>query len=126
VVEVADLPPPPGVRQGSGRALPIAPVEARAEALAAVPPLRLPEAVARTAPRPGRLMVQLDTFDEYRYAVAQRAKMATSGAVIVPIVDGRRHRFRVEIGPMPDVARADSVLNAALASGVPDARIVVD
>jgi hypothetical protein len=71
-------------------------------------------------------MVQLDTFDEYRYAVAQRAKMATSGAVIVPIVDGRRHRFRVEIGPMPDVARADSVLNAALASGVPDARIVVD
>lgn len=125
-VEVAELMPLPGVRQGNGRALPVASVRPPVEAVAVAPPLRLPEAVTQTVPRPGRLVVQLDTFDEYRYAAVQRARMASTGARIVSIPDGRRRRFRVEIGPLPDVAHADAVLEKALASGVPDARIVVD
>jgi rare lipoprotein A len=125
-VEVAELPPPPGVRQGNGRTLPGAAVAAPAQAPAAAPPLRLPETVTRTAPRPGQLMVRLDTFEEYQYAAVQRAKMSAAGAHIVSIVEGRTHQFRVEIGPLADVAQADAVLEQALASGVPDARIVVD
>ena len=124
--EVAELPPPPGVRQGNGRALPAAAVAAPAVGPAAAPPLRLPETVGQTVPSPGRLMVQLDTFDQYQYAVAQRARMAAAGARIVHVRDGRTTRFRVEIGPLPDVAHADSVMETALASGIPDARIVVD
>jgi peptidoglycan lytic transglycosylase len=125
-VQVAELPPPPGVRQGSVRALPAAPVAGPVEATAAVPPLRLPEAVTQTVPRPGRLMVRLDTFDEYQYAAVERAKMSAAGAQIVSVVDHRTHHFRVEIGPLPDVAHADAVLEQALGSGIPDARIVVD
>jgi rare lipoprotein A len=124
-VEVAELPPPPGVRQGNGRALPVA-VAGPAEAVAVAPPLRLPEAIIQTVPRPGQLMVQLDTFDEYQYAAVERAKMSAAGARIVSVVDRRMHQFRVEIGPLPDVAHADAVLEQALASGIPDARIVVD
>jgi rare lipoprotein A len=125
-VEVAELAPPPGVRQGNGRALPITPVAGPAEAPTAVPPMRLPETVAQTVPRPGQLMVELDTFEEYKYAAVQRAKMGGAGARIVSIVDGRTHQFRVEVGPLADVAHADAVLEQALASGIPDARIVVD
>jgi rare lipoprotein A len=75
---------------------------------------------------PGQLVVRLDTFDEYQYAAVQRARMANAGARIVPLFEGRAHRFRVEVGPLPDLARADAVLDQALASGIPDARIVVD
>jgi rare lipoprotein A len=71
-------------------------------------------------------MVELDTFEEYQYAAVQRAKMASAGARIVSMADGRTHRYRVEVGPLPDAAHADAVLDQALASGIPDARIVVD
>jgi rare lipoprotein A len=125
-VQVAELPPPQGVRQDSARALPAAPVARPVEAAPAAPPLRLPEAVTQGVPRPGQLMVRLDTFDEYQYAAVERAKMSAAGAQIVSIVDHRTHQFRVEIGPLPDVAHADAVLEQALASGIPDARIVVD
>jgi rare lipoprotein A len=125
-VQVAELAPPPGVRQGGGAALPAAPVAGPAQAVVAPPPMRLPEMVTQTAPRPGQLMVELDTFEEYQYAAVQRAKMAAAGARIVSSVDGRTRRFRVEVGPLPDVAHADAVLDQALASGIPDARIVVD
>jgi rare lipoprotein A len=125
-VEVAELLPPPGVRQGAGRALPAAPVVTPVRDVTVAPPLRLPEAVTQTVAQPGQLMVRLDTFDDYQYAAVQRAKMGGSGAQIVTIVDGRRQRFRVEVGPLPDAAHADAVLERAFGSGIPDARIVVD
>ena len=88
--------------------------------------MRLPEVVFQTPPRPGRLMVLLDTFEDYQYAAMQRARMAGAGARIVSSTEGRTHRFRVEIGPLADIAHADIVLDQALVSGIPDARIVVD
>jgi rare lipoprotein A len=125
-VEVAELAPPPGVRQGNGRALAVAGVASRRDAPIAAPPMRLPEAVVQTPPRPGRLVVNLDTFDEYQYADVQRARMAAAGARIVSVFQGRSRQFRVEVGPLSDVARADAVLEQARASGVLDAKIVVD
>jgi rare lipoprotein A len=125
-VEVAELAPPPGVRQGNGRPLPAANVAAAEPVGTQAPPMRPPEAVVQTTPQPGRLMVRLDTFDDYQYAAVQRAKMGRYGAYVVSRMEGRTHRFRVEVGPMADVAQADAVLDQALASGIPDARIVVD
>jgi rare lipoprotein A len=125
-VEVAALPPPPGVREGGGRRLSAVAAVGPQAVAAAAPAMRLAEELTQTEARPGRLMVRLDTFDEYRYAAAQHAKMASAGAVIVSVVHGRSHQFRVEIGPVADVARADAVLDQALASGIPDARIIID
>ena len=124
--EVAELAPPPGVRQSDRQVLPATRVVAAAQFQAAAPPLRLPEIIGQTVARPGRLIVRLDSFDEYHYAAAQRAKMAADGARIVSVLNGRTRRFRVDVGPLPDIARADAVLDQALASGIPDARIVVD
>ena len=71
-------------------------------------------------------MVQLDTFQEYVYASQQQAKMSAYGSRIVTFVQSRRRQYRVEIGPIPDVDRADAILLQALNDGIPDARIVVD
>nr|WP_294508456.1 RlpA-like double-psi beta-barrel domain-containing protein [uncultured Rhodopila sp.] len=125
-VEVADLPPPPGIRQGGGRAVGETATPRLEATPSAPPPMRLPETVTRTEPRPGRLMVRLDTFDHRQYAAVEQAKMAAAGAVIVPIRQGRTRQYRVEIGPVPDVAHADAILDQALLSGIPDARIIVD
>jgi rare lipoprotein A len=125
-IEVAELPPPPGIRQAAGHAVPVFAAERPEAAPPAAPPMRLPEALTQTEPRPGRLMVRLDTFDEYRYAAIQQARMAAAGAVIVSVAQGRSRQFRVEIGPLPTIARADAVLDQALASDIPDARIIVD
>lgn len=125
-IEVAALPPPPGVRQGNSRTPPALTVAAAARAVMAAPPMRLPEAITQTTPHPGRLMVRLDTFENYQYAAVQRARMDGAGARIKSVTDRRTPVFRVEIGPFPDAAHADAVLEQALASGIPDARIVVD
>ncbi len=124
-VEVAELAPPPGIRQGNGRLLPKT-IATAPEQTTAAPPMRLPESVTQTTPRPGKLMVRLDTFDDYQYASVQRAKMGWNNTAIVTVVEGRTRRFRVEVGPLADVATADAVLDRALASGIPDARIMVD
>jgi hypothetical protein len=126
IVETADLPPPPGVRQGNGRQLLDTVTPAAAETTTAAPPMRLPETVTQTGPLPGQLFVRLDTFQEYAYASQQRAKMSASGARIITFRQGRVHQYRVEIGPVGDVASADAILLRALAYGIPDARIVVE
>jgi peptidoglycan lytic transglycosylase len=130
-VEVAELPPLAGVAQrqesrATARATSPSAAAERVEATGVAPPLRLPEVVVRTVPQPGQLMVRLDTFSEHRYAAAQQTKMSALGAGIVPFREGRATRFRVEIGPLSDVSRADAVLDQALASGIPDARIVIE
>ena len=71
-------------------------------------------------------MVRLATFEEYQYASMQRAKVIGLAPRIVRVAQGRGRQFRVEIGPLDTVARAESVLEQALAAGIPDARIVVD
>ncbi len=122
-IEVAELPPPGAAAPASAPARMVAPADS---AMPAAPPMRLPEAVTQTQPNPGQLMVRLDTFDEFQYAAVQLAKMAAAGAHIVYLTEGRNHRYRVDVGPLPSIAQADSVLDRALGYGIPDARIVVE
>src|ERR1700733_1322412 len=97
--------PIPGVRQGNGRPLPAARAVAPERASTPAPPMRLPEVVTQMTPHRGKLMVRLDTFDTYQYAVVQRAKMGWAGAQIRSVREGRRtQRFLVEVGPLPDIA----------------------
>lgn len=125
-IEVAELAPPPGAKAGGGRVVQTAAVVSKTIAPTAAPPLRLPEVVYQAQPRPGRLIVRLDTFDEYHYAAQQQAKMAAVGAQIVYVAGGRHRQYRVDAGPFQDVAAADAALQRALSLGMPDARIVVD
>jgi len=124
VVEVAELPPPPGARQEAGRKIAVRSFAAPADTPSATL-TRLPETVMQTAPQPGELMVRLDTFGDYQYAAVQRARMAGLGARTVSVFEGRTRKFRTEIGPIADVLQADAILDRALAAGIPDARIVV-
>lgn len=125
-VEVAELPPPAGVRQRNEPGVPVVPLTRAVQEVMPPPPMRLPETVTETTPQPGQLMVRLDTFSDYQFAAGQRARMAAAGARIVTVADGRSKQFRVEVGPLADVAHADAVLDRAFASNIPDARIVVD
>lgn len=129
-IAVADLPPPAGASAeapapGANEAIPGVSPAATGQTADAVP-LSLPARVTQVPVTPHRLIVRLDTFDEYQYAAVQRAKLAAAGARIVYLNDGRSQRYRVDVGPLASVAQADAVLRAAFAAGIPDARIVVD
>lgn len=127
-IEVADLAPPPGVAQGRQRGGTTA-IGATVDALAPANlsgPARLPETLTQEAVYPGRLMVRLGLFEEYRYAALQRARVGSLRPEIVQVGNRRQRQFRVELGPFATVAQAEAAQDQALAAGVPDARIVVD
>lgn len=126
VVHAMTLSPLPGSRQEPGKAVSVVVPAAAAEPTAVRPPARLPETVTEETPQPGRLWVRLDTFEEYQYAAVQRARVGNLGARIESSSDRRRHWFWVRIGPFETVRQADDALDAALAAGIPDARIVVE
>jgi rare lipoprotein A len=89
------------------------------------PAMRLPETITQVAPEPGTLWIDLGSFPTYEFANMQRAVVAQLGATIVNQTHGRGESFKVTIGPIPDVAQADRLLNEAVASGISSARIVV-
>ena len=125
-IQVAELAPPPGVRDGGGRSATVSNPGATSEATRSAPLLRLPESVTQDIPRPGQLMVRLGTFEVYQFATIQQSRVAGLGARITRTQQGRTRQFRVEIGPIDDTARAESVLDQTLTAGIPDARIVVE
>ncbi len=125
-VAVAELPPPGAAPNGgAGPVILSAPAAAPETPVSTTIP-RLPEAVTQTAPRPGRLMVRLGTFEGYQYASIQRAKVAFLQPSIVQLRQGRTRQYRVQLGPFQDVGQAEAMQDRAMAAGVPDARIVVE
>ena len=123
-VVATDLAPLAGVGAEPNKVRPVTAPVATVDAPVAI--ARPPETVTQGMPNPGRLWVRLDAFEEYQYAVAQRARMNDLGASIEPVFEGRVRRFRVQIGPLDTVPQAERALNDALARGIPDAHIVVD
>jgi rare lipoprotein A len=120
-VQQADLPPP-----GTPEPPAINASAPESQAPAAAPSIaRLPETIIQTTPDPGELFVELGTFENYRYAELQRAYVGGLGARVVATGEGRRPRYRVEIGPLIDVRAADSMLDRVLGAGVTEARILV-
>lgn len=128
-VESESLPPPPGARAAERvRTAPGGPAPpAAAPSVAMLVPLRLPEEVRQTAPRPGQLYVEAGRFARVQYATTMAARLAALGARVSTEYGGPADRpFRVRIGPLPTAAAADAALDRALRAGVSDARIVVD
>ena len=123
-VTQADLPAPG--RTATAPAI-VAPAAASHSATASIaPPPRLPEVVTQAQPNPGVLFVELSNFQNYQYAIMQRARVAALGANVVSQHENGTQVYRVLIGPLNSVQQADSVLDQVLASGVTDARIVVE
>ncbi len=126
-VQRETLAPPPGATQAArvreARALPGGRAESVAAPAASAVPDRLPERVARTAPSPGRLLIEGDSFSRRDLAERQAARI---GGRVEAIGPPRRQTFRVRIGPLGGVAEADRALETALRAGVSEARIVVD
>ncbi len=59
------------------------------------PPMRLPDSVTQTLPAPGLLWVQLSSFQGYRYAAIQRARLANLNPEIVAGQHGGEQEYRV-------------------------------
>lgn len=129
-VHAESLAPPPGTSQSTrGRVAPPgpAPIAARPVVAAGPVPLRLPEAVTQGAPQPVTLMITCGSFSSQRYANLLRDQLAWLGAVTTTSYTAPRDRaYIVQIGPLPDVATADTTLAQARRAGATDARIIVD
>jgi rare lipoprotein A len=124
-VAQTDLPPPGSTAPAPVHATTVA-ATATQSAAADAPPMRLPESVTQTAPDPGRLFIELSSFQSYQYAAMQRARVAGLGATVINRHENGAEVFRVMIGPFMTVPQADSVLDQVLSTGVTDARIVVE
>ena len=128
-VQAESLTPPAGSGQ-SGRVHSAAAAPAvRATAVPAgadAVPLRLPEVVWQTGPRPGRLAIECGGFSRPEYANLQRDRLSRLGAYIATDYYAPRDRaYIVRIGPFGDIASAEAAMRRALPL-VPDARIVVE
>jgi rare lipoprotein A len=122
-VRQTDLPPP-----GSATPAPVAAVQQAAPApvdVATPPVTRLPETLTQAAPDPGNLYVLLGTFQGFRYANMQRARVGLDANVVSRFENGAP-AYRVIMGPFTTVPQADEALDQALRAGVTDARIVVE
>jgi rare lipoprotein A len=123
-IETTALAPPPGITAIAAAAptIPAATTQQTGQAL----PTRLPETLTREPVYATDLMVRLGTFEQYQYAALQRARVAGLGPVITTLWQGRTQLFRVSIGPFATARDAEAAQIRAMASGVPDARIVAE
>ncbi len=125
------LAPPPGTAKK-----PLAAASRRTGArLAAAPPRRRggsgtaapPRVVTVAAIKPSRIFIQAGSFIKYDNAIRLRARLAHLGRTKIAAVWVReREFFRVRVGPVDTVERADRILNSVIAKGLTDARIIVD
>ncbi|MCG8548144.1 MAG: SPOR domain-containing protein [Alphaproteobacteria bacterium] len=126
------LPPPPGARQSTPRPN---------RQVAATTPQPLP----RPAPRPQALAkvdghvetvplakvptvyVQAGAFSQYANAFRLQVLLKRlAPSTITQVQAAEAHLFRVRLGPVTSVEEADALLAQVVASGVPEARIIVD
>jgi len=130
-VTSAELAPPPGARAAPAptpdyRVTPIArPALPTGSAVGA---LEKVDGSVKQVPVAGNpnMFVQAGAFSQYVNAHRVRAMLQGVGPVQISQVDGAIRVFRVRLGPVRSVAEADALLARVVASGVREARIVVD
>jgi rare lipoprotein A len=73
------------------------------------------------------MFIQAGAFTNLTNATRLRAQLTPFGhAQVVPAYVGTQKYFRVRLGPIPTLAEADSTLAKVVASGHPEARLIVD
>jgi len=88
----------------------------------------VPAAVVSEGPvRGGRqIFVQAGAFTVPDNANRLSAKLSAVGANVSPANIGGRRFYRVRVGPITDVDKADAILSRVIESGAAEAKIVVD
>jgi rare lipoprotein A len=135
-MQAETLAPPKGAKQEAapkskpGKPLPAAPAPTQA-AVAASPAEEDQRLVSQTplqvAPKATQIYIQAGAFT--RYDNANKVSTALSGvwpAQISQVQAKGQAFFRVRLGPLANVSDADALLEKVIASGYPDARVVVD
>ncbi|HYM01376.1 MAG TPA: septal ring lytic transglycosylase RlpA family protein [Stellaceae bacterium] len=125
------LPPPPGVRVASAQAQQILPARTPAAAPPAraviEPPPPLPEKVAVVPVKATQIYIQAGAFARADNAIKVKSRLDGLGSVKVT---GTRVNgvdlYRVRLGPVGNVDEADKLLDRVIATGIAEARIVVD
>ncbi|MTI10045.1 septal ring lytic transglycosylase RlpA family protein [Curvivirga aplysinae] len=73
------------------------------------------------------IYVQAGAFSQYANAVKTQARLSSIGEVVIQQVNkGENPLFRVRVGPIETVTKADNIQSAIVNAGYPDARIVVE
>ncbi len=132
-VSQESLAPPPGASVADSKvtlrqpvsAVAIEPRPAEAPALVTTNPADGTVTVATVAAT--RLFVQAGAYTQYVNANRTRAMLSSvGGAEIHHVMLNGRDIYRVRIGPMNSVEKADVALEQVIQAGYPDARIIVD
>jgi rare lipoprotein A len=117
--------PPPKSKQSTPTPIPAAPVVASAPINE--DQLLANQAVQLVAPRTTQIYIQAGAFQRFDNANRTSAALKGVGAPVISQVQTKGGAlFRVRLGPLGSVADADALLEKVIASGYPDARVVVD
>lgn len=113
-----------GVRLATGVSPGRSPAAASVTApAAALPALRLPEAVSQVGVAPGLLVLELGRFFRRDLASRQAARL---GGRVEPVGVGREQVWRVVVGPFQDVAAADRAVAGVVALGAAEVALRVE
>ncbi|WP_162915262.1 SPOR domain-containing protein, partial [Desertibaculum subflavum] len=125
------LPPPPGMRGQSAPTPAPAPAQPSATAVIGAGearPIDLDkQPVRQVAVKATTIYVQAGAFTQFENAHRLSARISAIAPATVTAVTVRGTEFfRVRIGPLDSVETADRTLAQVIATGQPDARIVID
>lgn len=132
-VQAESLPPPKGKTEEAPRkghaVTPLPPPPSPVVAAAPIDENQVlaNQTVQQVAPRTTQIYIQAGAFS--RFDNANRVNAALKGVgspTISQVQTPKGSMFRVRLGPLPSVADADALLEKVIASGYPDARVVVD
>jgi len=129
-VSVASLPPPSGTvgEAGLNQSKPAVQKSGHSKRITIAEQTDAVDGKVRVVPtRPTTLFVQAGSFTQFQNADRLRSRLAAVGPAFIDhvLVDDRDF-FRVRLGPIDSVERADQLLALALNTGADDARIIVD
>lgn len=127
VVSAQQLPPPGSATPPPPIKVATLPPPAKAGNDAAASPDALKQSVRQGKAVTTQMYVQAGAFAQYNNANRARARLSALGPVKISsvLVDGR-DLFRVRVGPLKDVSKADQFLDQVIGSGYTGARIVIE
>ena len=89
-----------------------------------------PQADGRITQEPvgaARMYIQAGTFAQFTNANRLRARLSVLGPTnILAVMNHRQQMFRVRVGPIDDLKRADGILEQMIGAGFTDSRLIVD
>lgn len=73
------------------------------------------------------MYVQAGSFAQYNNANRLRARLSVLGPTkILAVMYDKQQLFRVRVGPISSLKRADRILERTIGAGFTDARLIVD